>query len=114
MRENPTGHLYRYVVLDTNVPCFRGCCGRDRDVQLPVQSVSITTKVVSSIPANGEVYSIQQYATMFVSDFQQSTDLWFSPGKIDRHSIIEIMLKVALITITTPCSISVMYQRYQL
>ena len=29
------------------------------DLQLPVQSVSITTKVVSSNPAHGEVYSIQ-------------------------------------------------------
>ena len=28
-------------------------------LQLPVQSMSITTNVVSSIPAHGEVYSIQ-------------------------------------------------------
>jgi len=45
--------------------------GRDRkkkDLQLPVQSVPITTKVVSSNPACGEVYSIQQYVIKFVSD----------------------------------------------
>ena len=31
------------------------------DLQLPVQSVPITTNVVSSNPAHGEVYSIQRY-----------------------------------------------------
>ena len=31
------------------------------DLQLPVQSVSINTKVVSSNPTHGEVYSIQLY-----------------------------------------------------
>jgi hypothetical protein len=29
------------------------------DLQLAMQSVAITTKVVSSIPAHGEMYSIQ-------------------------------------------------------
>ena len=32
------------------------------DLQLPIQSVNITTKVVSSNPAQGEVYSIQHYS----------------------------------------------------
>jgi hypothetical protein len=41
---------------------------------LPVQSVPITTKVVSSNPANGEVYSIQQYVIQFVSDLRQVGD----------------------------------------
>ena len=36
------------------------------DLILPVQSVYITTNVVSSNPANGEVYSIK-----FVSDLRQ-------------------------------------------
>ena len=40
-----------------------GSRGRDRMVvvfiQLPMQSVPITTKVVSSNPVHGEVYSIQ-------------------------------------------------------
>jgi hypothetical protein len=31
------------------------------DLQLPVQSVPITTKVVSSNPVHGDVYSIQHY-----------------------------------------------------
>jgi hypothetical protein len=38
------------------------------DLQLLVQSVPITTKVVSLNPANGEVYSIQHYVIKFVSD----------------------------------------------
>jgi len=42
--------------------------GRDRMV---VQSVSITTKVVRSNPAHGEVYSMQHYVIKFVSDLQQ-------------------------------------------
>jgi len=41
------------------------------DLQLPVQSVPITTKVVSSTPTHGEVYSILHYVIKFVSDLQQ-------------------------------------------
>ena len=41
------------------------------DLQLPVQSVSIATKVVISSPAHGEVYSIQHYVIKFVSDLRQ-------------------------------------------
>ena len=38
---------------------------------LPVQSVHITSEVVSLNPADGEVYSIQHYVIEFVSDLQQ-------------------------------------------
>ena len=41
------------------------------DLQLPVQSVPITTKVVSLNLAYGEVYSIQHYVVNFVSDLHQ-------------------------------------------
>ena len=41
------------------------------DLQLPVQSVPITTKVVSSNPTHGEVYLIQHYVIKFVSDLRQ-------------------------------------------
>jgi len=41
------------------------------DLQLRVQSVPFTTKVVSSNPAHGDVYSIQHYAIKFVSDLRQ-------------------------------------------
>jgi hypothetical protein len=40
-------------------------------VQLSMQSVHITTKIVSSNPAHGEVYSIQHYVIKFVSDLRQ-------------------------------------------
>jgi hypothetical protein len=38
------------------------------DLQLLVQSVPNTTKVVSSNPVHGEMYSIQHYVIKFVSD----------------------------------------------
>jgi hypothetical protein len=41
------------------------------DLQLPVQLVPITTKLVSSKPVHGKVYSIQHYVIKFVSDLQQ-------------------------------------------
>jgi hypothetical protein len=43
----------------------RGRRGRDR-----MQSVPITTKVVSSSPDHDEVYSIQNYVIKFVLDLQ--------------------------------------------
>ena len=67
------------------------------DLQLHVQSVHITTKVVSSNPAHAEVYSIQYYVIKFVSDlrqvgsFSQGT-LVSSTNKTDRHDITEILL----------------------
>ena len=41
------------------------------DLQLPMQSLPITTKVVSSNPTRGEEYSIQHYVIQFVSDLRQ-------------------------------------------
>jgi hypothetical protein len=38
------------------------------DLHLPVQSVPITTKIVSSKPFHGELYSIQHNVKKFVSD----------------------------------------------
>ena len=40
-------------------------------LQLPVQSVPITTKVLSLNPAHGEMYSMHHYVMKFVSDLQQ-------------------------------------------
>ena len=67
-----------------------------------MQSVP-NTNVVSLNPAHGEVYSIY-YVINFVSDLWQ---VWFSPGTLvpsnnntDLHCITEILLKVALNTIT--------------
>jgi hypothetical protein len=71
-----------------------------------MQSVPITTKVVSFSSARGEVYSIQHYVIKFVHDLQQVCD--FPPGtpvsstnKADRHYMTEILLKVVLNTITS-------------
>ena len=74
-------------------------------IQLHIQLVPITTKVVSSNPVHGEVYSIQHYMIKFVSDLQQVGGflqaLWHSSiNKTDCHDIIEILLNVALNTIT--------------
>ena len=41
------------------------------ELQLPMQSVPITTDVVSSNLDQGEVYSMQHYVLKFVSDLQQ-------------------------------------------
>jgi len=41
------------------------------DLQLPMQSMTITTKVVISNPIQCEVYSIQHYVIKFVSDLRQ-------------------------------------------
>ena len=58
---------------------MRGHRGSDRmvDLILPMQSVPITTKVVSLTPVeavHGKVYSIQYCVTKFVSDFRQVDD----------------------------------------
>jgi hypothetical protein len=67
-----------------------------------------TTKVVSSNPVHGEVYSIQHYVIKLVSNLWQGR--WFSPcipvsstNKTDRHDIhvTEILLKVAFKTINS-------------
>ena len=51
------------------------------DLQLPVQSVCITTKVASSNSADGEVYSIQCYVIKCFSDLRHVGGflwvLWF-------------------------------------
>jgi hypothetical protein len=69
-------------------------------MQLHVQSVPITTKVVSSNPVHGKEYSIQHYVIKFVSDLRQVGGFTGTPvsstNKTDRHLITEILLKVAL------------------
>jgi hypothetical protein len=41
------------------------------DLQLPLKSLPITTKIVSLNPIHGEVYSIKHYVIKFVSDLPQ-------------------------------------------
>ena len=83
-----------YIVL-TVIPLIIAC----------VPMTICTTQVVSSTPVHGEVYSIQHYVIKICQWL--ATGPWFSPGTpvsstniTDRHDIAEIMLKVALNTIT--------------
>ena len=73
------------------------------DLQLHVQSVPITTEVVSLNPAHGKVYSMQHYEIKFVGDLRQVGGflrvLLFPPPVSVHHDITEILLKVALHTI---------------
>ena len=74
------------------------------DLQLSVQAVHITTKVVSLNPAHGEVFLIH-YVIQFVSDLRQVGDfLWVFRFplsiKLTTHDFTEILLKVVLNTIT--------------
>jgi len=69
------------------------------DLQLPMKLVPISTKIVSSNPVHGEVYSIQHYMIKFVSDLRQVRG--FFPGtpvsstnKADSPDITAILLKV--------------------
>jgi hypothetical protein len=70
-----------------------------------MRPVSITTKVVSSNPANGEVYWIQHYVIQFVSDLWQVGGFLRVPrvssvNKADHHDKTEILLKMVLNTTT--------------
>ena len=60
---------------------------RQSDLQLPMQSVPISTKVVSLNPVHGKVYSIQHYVMCTPVS---------STNKTDHHDITEILLKVVL------------------
>ena len=67
------------------------------DLQLPVQSVHITIKVMSSNLVHSEVYSIQDYVIKFVSDLMQVGGFFLctpvsSTNKADRDDITEIVL----------------------
>ena len=63
-----------------------------------MQSVPITTNIVSSNPTHGMVYWIQHYVIKFVSDLRQFSGFLqeleiSSPNKTDWHNITEILLK---------------------
>ena len=79
----------------------------------------ITTKVVSSNPVHDDLYLIQHYVIKFVNDLRQVGGFlwvfWFPPPIKQRHYVIEILLKVALNTITLTLTQNVLYQiRYDI
>jgi hypothetical protein len=82
-----------YLIKNLYYMC-RGHRGRDRISAYHPYSCKFESR-------SGEVYSIQHYVIKFVSDLRQ---VWFFPvsstNKTDRHDITEILLKVALNTIS--------------
>ena len=75
------------------------------DLQLSVQSVPITTNVVSSNPVHGEAYSIQRYVIMFVSELRQVCGFLgilrcLPPIKLIVTILLKYCWKVALNIIT--------------
>jgi hypothetical protein len=91
----PFSYVHCIVCPSSNYN-FWVCHDRDHHMQ----SVSITTNVVSSNPAHGEVYSIQLYVIKFVSDlWEVGGFLWLFPvftstNKADYRGKTEIPLKV--------------------
>jgi hypothetical protein len=82
------------------------------DLQPPMQSVSITTKVVNSNPFQGEVYSIQHYVIKLVSDLRHVGG-FLGYSCFLRHDITEILLKVALNTINQTIFFELLCRNYQ-
>jgi hypothetical protein len=69
-----------FVYLLDGVYVYRG--RRRRHLQLPVQSMPVTTKVVSSNPVLDESYSIQHYVIHFVIVLRQFNGLFSSSDNI--------------------------------
>ena len=86
----------RYFSSDRGSDSFIPLRSLDNKEKIPVQSVPITTKAVSSNPVHAEVYSIQHYVIKVVSDLRQVGGflrvLRFPPP----INITEILLNVAL------------------
>ena len=69
------------------------------DLQPPMQSVPITTEVVSLNPVHDEVYPIQHYVIKLAVTCNRSAVFSGYSGflrKTDRYDITEILLKVSL------------------
>ena len=70
------------------------------DLQLPMQSVPITTKVVNYNPVHDEVHSIQHQVIKFVSDVPQVGGFhWILRCHPSTNNIAKILLKVTINTI---------------
>jgi hypothetical protein len=58
------------------------------DLQLPVKSVPIITRVVSSNPVHGKVYLIQRYVIKFGSDLRKVGGFHWVPPPIKLTDMI--------------------------
>ena len=90
------------ITADRDVESFDTIVTNTSDVNYTStrQPLIRITKVMSSNPVHGEVYSIQHYVIMFVSDLRQMVVfLWVLPFP---PPIKLILLKVALNTIVQP------------
>ena len=89
--QSPKQRLYIFSLLE-----------HYHQTDLPMQSVPITTQVVSSYSVHGDAYSIQHYV-MKVCRWLPTGFLWVLPfsstNKTARHNITEILLKLVLNTI---------------
>ena len=59
-------HIFTFTLIQTYERAVVVVIVWQLDSQLPMQSVPITTKVVSSNPIHGKVYSIQHYVINFI------------------------------------------------
>jgi hypothetical protein len=90
------------ITADRDVESFDTIVTNTSDVNYTStrQPLIRITKVMSSNPVHGEVYSIQHYVIMFVSDLRQMVVfLWVLPFP---PPIKLILLKVALNTVVQP------------
>ena len=71
------------------------------DLQLPMKSVPITTKVLNSNPAHGEMYSMQYHVIQFVSDLLAVCFIGGGNRSIDRICCIEYTSPWARYELTT-------------
>ena len=78
------------IIIFTYIIVFHCCQYHCGQFQLPVQSVPITTKIVSSNPVHGEMYSIQYYVIKFVSDLREVGGFLRFPPPIKLTATIQL------------------------
>ena len=85
------GNVFTLNFTHTSPRDRHGGDGLVVDLQLPMQSVPITTKVVSLNPAHGEVFLIQHYVIKFFCN------LWQVGGTVFVHVLKLILRNLGLI-----------------
>ena len=108
MKDNPS---YTLLKICNKYSTFTKSTIRSMDLKLPMQSVSITTNVVSSNLAKARCTTLCDKVCQWFA-----ASRWFSPGtlasctnKTDRYDKTEKLLKVALNIINQPKRTTLMY-----